>query len=74
MAATPSRNLPTLATLAQQQNEEMQNAIASATPGFSLDDILDDEQQSLLYDSLSRHGLIATATNFTEDEVQQLYQ
>ena len=63
-----------MATFAQQQNEEMQNAIAYATPGFSLDDIPDDEQRSSLYDSLSRRGLIATTTNFTKDEVQQLYQ
>ena len=66
------RQLP-LVVFVQQQNAEMQEAIANAMPNFNLDDIAEDERISSLFESLSRDGLISVATNFSADEVCSIY-
>jgi len=63
-----------LAAEVDHQLQEMQSAISAATPDFSIDDIPEEAQQNVLFDSLSGRGQMVLATGFTEGEVQGFYQ
>lgn len=56
------------------QRQEIDDAIRGATPNFDIDDIPEEVQGHVIFDSLSGRGQLHVATGFTEDKINQLYQ
>ena len=57
-----------------RQRQEIDDAIRGATPNFDIDDIPEEVQGHVIFDSLSGRGQLHVATGFTEDEINRLYQ
>jgi hypothetical protein len=56
------------------QHQEIDDAAMHAIPNFNIDNIPEEVQRHMIFDSLSRRGQLYVATGFTEDEINQLYQ
>jgi hypothetical protein len=58
----------------ERQCQEIDDAVMHAMPNFNIDNIPEEVQRHMIFDSLSGRGQLYVETGFMEDEINQLYQ